>query len=123
MSKMFAFEFIQFDNSRIDEADEGIVRTTYTFDFIGGDEDIQALYDKSMNGFEYDDWVSEVESDFGLHDFFGTEKVLYGFSSDEVQPDQYDRLIDHWKHYFVKNGFQVGETTIHKGIAMDDLIG
>jgi len=105
------------------EADEGIVRTTYTFDFIGGDEDIQALYDKSMNGFEYDDWVSEVESDFGLHDFFGTEKVLYGFSSDEVQPDQYDRLIDHWKHYFVKNGFQVGETTIHKGIAMDDLIG
>jgi hypothetical protein len=120
MSKMFAFEFIRYNDSLTAEND--IDGDTYTFDFIGSDEEIDVLYEKLMNGPEYDTFSALTENEFGLHDFFGTEKVLIGFTSDEIKPDRYDRLMEVWKEYFVKNGFQVGDTVIHKGESVLSLI-
>ena len=63
------------------------------------DEEIQTLYDKSMDGFAYEKFVGEME-EYGIHDFFGTDEILHGFDSSEIDPKRYLSVVKKWQRYF-----------------------
>jgi hypothetical protein len=110
MSKMFGFEFVYYSDYEIDTKP---IYNTYTFNFIGSDEELEELYNNSIEGHTYDTFQSKMESKYGLHDYVGSETVLFGYISDEIIPDNYNEVVNKWKEYFVENGFKVGETTIN----------
>lgn len=95
MTKKFMFEFGHFD-----EKNDTETITNYLFDFIDmTDEEIQTLYDKSMDGFAYEKFVGEME-EYGIHDFFGTDEILHGFDSSEIDPKRYLSVVKKWQRYF-----------------------
>lgn len=110
MTKKFTFQFIEHNS----KTDEDIVKN-YHFDFVGTDEDIQAKYDKSMDGDVYDDFVAEME-EYGIHDFSAGGDVLHGFDSSEINPARYNSVVKRWQRYFTNVvGLESGPIYITEG--------
>ncbi len=111
MAKKFRFQFIHFN----EKTDEETVKS-YCFDFIdASDEEIQAKYDKSMEGSTYEDFMFTME-EFGTHDFSAGGDELHGFESSEVDSRRYNTVIKRWRKYFTDVvGLEIGPTYITEG--------
>ena len=90
---MFQFNYFN------EKTDTEVIKN-YFFDFINkSDSEIQALYDKWLEGPGYDEFLSDME-EYGTHDYFGDDVILHGFESAEVNPARYNTVVKRWKRYF-----------------------
>lgn len=83
------------------------------FDFTGPPDQIQWLQETSDGTLELP--TEQIEAEFGLHDVYSDgREVIHGFQGDEVEPQNYDGLMQRWRNHFVGIGVQCGPVYVSR---------
>jgi hypothetical protein len=93
---LFTFIFNNEDTNRL---------TAYQFN-ISGERDIYVKFFQNYENMEDKAMNMEV---FGIHDVSVAEGELEGFTSYEVDPEDYLNVMNDWNKWFGEQGFTVGE--------------
>lgn len=91
----FTFQFYKQDEDDI---------KVFRFDIIGDLSTYESFYKKYD---DFEDRSMNMEM-YGVHDVYTRPGDLEGFTSYEVDEDQYQELMENWKTWFVNQGFTCG---------------
>lgn len=58
---------------------------------------------------KFNEFLSDMEGEYGVHDVSFGDTEFYGFTSYEVVPNRYDDLLNQWREFFSKRGFHVSD--------------
>jgi len=77
----------------------------YSFIINYSDNDYDLLYDMSQHD-EYLDFLSDIEGDYGVHDFVTTgDDQLFGYDTYEVEPKRINSVMNKWREFFINKGY------------------
>jgi hypothetical protein len=91
-----------------DEINE--TETDFQFEFINPDDKLIAMgygQDDDLNKFK-----SEMEIKYGIHDISAAEEDIFGFTTYEIDIDDYLLVMNTWRNHFISLGYEC--TEIHQ---------
>ncbi len=101
----FEFTFL-FLNEETDEFDTVM---KYFLFLIPDEETLQRIRWSDDVSDDHMDFLNEVSAKYGDHGInMDNDAILDGYDSDEVEPDQADKLMEKWRKFYIGQGFQVG---------------
>ncbi|MDX1641847.1 MAG: hypothetical protein R3220_09120 [Balneolaceae bacterium] len=93
----FDFDFFEFGQSN----------ELWSFEIVANDiEALRSMIDEFEP--EYEDQFYDME-EYGVHDFWGDDETLVGFSSYEINPDDKFTVLQKWREFFINHGCECGE--------------
>lgn len=96
MRLFFTFEFSNEDNDTV---------SMYRFDILGSEPILEAYY---LNYAAFEDKAGNMEM-YGVHDVSAHPGDLEGFTSYEIDPEDYEQVMDEWRTWFIEQGFECGD--------------
>lgn len=58
---------------------------------------------------DFNDFTSDLEDDYGVHDVSFSDKEFYGFRTYEVAPEKYEELMRKWQIFFSDRGYSLSD--------------
>ena len=65
---------------------------------------------------EYEDFWADME-EYGVHDCWGDDETMVGFSSYEIDPKNKSTVLEKWKEFFENHDCKCGELVLEESRA------